>query len=511
VGIINHVVVIVKENHTFDNYFGQFPGANGSPQVNGVFQCPDGKGGVQACQRAPDKIGHDLSHAHDAALADWDNGKMDGWSTAAGSDNQGGGIGDGMAYRQYNGEQIPNYWSLAKSFVLADNFYANMLGPSFPGHLFTVAAQAGWAVANPPVDITANPAKLLGSPAFRESPYWGCDEYGGGSWKVLGFTVASYAGDTVDVLPGGMGSGAAPVFPCFNIKAIPDVLPAPITWRFYGTDWSEIGNADLSGATFASGISGAVDAAIAAAISSGLGAVPLVHEPWSMLDAVQHIRCATNCQDGQSGPLWTSNVAVTGAPWDMNNPVQRDLDSGTLANVTWIVDQDEYSEHPDLDLNMFASVFNFPLGGVCDGENWTAGYVNMIMNSPYWKDTAILITWDDFGGFYDHVPPPRQYGGDAAHPYGLGFRLPLLIISPYARPGFIFHEQAEQASIAAFIEAVFGSTMTLSDFDPAAQDGPKRLGGDGVTGANNLLHAFDFNQKPLAPLNLPMRDCSNVQ
>jgi phospholipase C len=121
----------------------------------------------------------------------------------------------------------------------------------------------------------------------------------------------------------------------------------------------------------------------------------------------------------------------------------------------------------------------------------------MLMNSPYWKDTAILITWDDFGGWYDHVVPPRQYGGSPGAPYGLGFRVPLLIVSPYAKPGFIFHEQAEQASIARFIEKVFKSTHTLSDFDPAAQDGQ----------ANDLLNAFDFTQAPLAPIDLPQRDC----
>jgi phospholipase C len=104
---------------------------------------------------------------------------------------------------------------------------------------------------------------------------------------------------------------------------------------------------------------------------------------------------------------------------------------------------------------------------------------------------------DDFGGWYDHVAPPRQYGCDPTHPFGLGFRLPLLVISPYAKPGFIFHEQAEQASIPRFIERVFGSTKTLSDLDPAAQDGQ----------ANDLINAFDFTQHPLPPLVLPQRFC----
>ena len=119
------------------------------------------------------------------------------------------------------------------------------------------------------------------------------------------------------------------------------------------------------------------------------------------------------------------------------------------------------------------------------------------MQSDYWKDTAIIFTMDDFGGWYDHVPPPRQYGCDAAHPYGLGFRLPLIVISPYARPGFVFKEVSEQASIPRFIEKIFGATKTLSDLDPAAQDGQ----------ANDLMGAFDFNQAPLPPLVLTDRSC----
>jgi phospholipase C len=95
------------------------------------------------------------------------------------------------------------------------------------------------------------------------------------------------------------------------------------------------------------------------------------------------------------------------------------------------------------------------------------------------------------------VPPPRQYGCDATHPYGLGFRLPLLVISPYAKPGFVFKEQAEQASIPRFIEKVFGATQTLTDLDPAAQDKQ----------ANDLMGAFDFTQTPLTPLVLTDRSC----
>ena len=96
----------------------------------------------------------------------------------------------------------------------------------------------------------------------------------------------------------------------------------------------------------------------------------------------------------------------------------------------------------------------------------------------------------------DQVPPPRQYGCDASAPYGLGFRLPLIVISPWARPGFVFHEVAEQASIPRFIERIFGA-RPLSERDPAAQDGQ----------ANDLMGAFDFAQEPLSPLVLEARTC----
>jgi phospholipase C len=148
------------------------------------------------------------------------------------------------------------------------------------------------------------------------------------------------------------------------------------------------------------------------------------------------------------------------------------------------VNQDLSDEHP-------------AIGGVCAGENWTVAKINKLMGSDYWKDTAILFTMDDFGGWYDHVAPPRQYGCDPQHPYGLGFRLPLIVISPYARAHSVFKETAEQASIPHFIETIFGAEKTLSDLDPAAQDGQ----------ANDLMNAFDFEQTPLPPLVLKTRAC----
>ncbi len=386
---IDHVVVFVKENHTFDNYFGSFPGADGNSH------CALADGGTFTCPHAPDSTPRDLCHSHSCALTDWAGGKLDGWEL---SDSH----ADHLSWGQYTEADIPNYWKYARTFTLGDRFFANVLGPSFPGHTFLLAAQAGWAQGNPPSHI---PTSLN----------WGCDQP---------------SGDTVSILQGGTCT-TADVAPCFNIPSIPDVLPKGVNWKFYGTNF--------------------------------YGADP---EIWSMFDAIKPVR---------QGPGWSNVVNVSEFSTDVAN--------GTLPNVSWMVDQDLDDEHP-------------VIGSVCAGENWTVKYINQIMQSPYWSHTAIIFTMDDFGGWVDHVAPPRQYGCDAQHPYGLGFRLPLLVISPYAKPGYIFHEQAEQASVPRFIETIFG-VPALSTLDPAAQDGQ----------ANDLLGAFDFNQTPLPPLVLTQRTC----
>ncbi len=388
---IKHVVVIVKENHTFDNYFGSFPGAEGTTTAKTKTR------GMIPVPHAPDRTPRDMCHAHSCGIADLNGGAMDGWDDNAGTTMN----GDDLAYAQYQESDIPNYWQYARKFALGDHFFANALSPSVPGHMFTLAAQSGWATGNPGVDYT--------------HPFWGCDQAKGTVVDVQDQTTCT----------------TKQVFPCFDIPAIPDILPAGTKWKFYGSNFY------------------------------------VFNQVWSMFNGVDKIR---------NGPLW-SNVV-------MESTFDSDIKNGTLPDVTWLVDQDLSSEHPNV-------------GGVCAGENWTVSHINNLMNSKYWKDTAIIFTMDDFGGWYDHVKPPRQYGCDPKDPYGLGFRLPLIIISPYAKPGFVFKEVSEQASIATFIEKIFHAKGTLHDLDPAAQDKQ----------ANDLLNAFDFNQKPLDPLVLKTRTC----
>jgi phospholipase C len=177
---------------------------------------------------------------------------------------------------------------------------------------------------------------------------------------------------------------------------------------------------------------------------------------WSAFDAIRHIRLTS---------LWTDHVVPT-------EQFVLDAQNGDLPAVSWVVTSAALSEHPP--------------ASVCRGENWTVEQINAVMTGPDWKSTAVFLTWDDFGGFYDHVAPP------VVDRFGFGPRVPFLIISPWARHGHITHTTLEYSSILKFIEERFG-LEALSDRD--------RL-------ANDLIDSFDFDHKPLDPLVMPSRQCN---
>jgi phospholipase C len=149
----------------------------------------------------------------------------------------------------------------------------------------------------------------------------------------------------------------------------------------------------------------------------------------------------------------------------------KDLSAGTLPAVSWLTPAWALSDHPP--------------ASICAGENWLVDEMNALMRSRYWSSTAVVVTWDDFGGFYDHVAPPH------VDLYGLGPRVPAIIISPWAKRGFIDHQTLEFASVLRFIETIFGlPPMTSRD-----------------ASANDMLGAFDFRDPPRPPLILQPRTC----
>ena len=143
-----------------------------------------------------------------------------------------------------------------------------------------------------------------------------------------------------------------------------------------------------------------------------------------------------------------------------------DAQNGTLPQVSWIIPNSTLSEHPP--------------ASVATGMNYVTGVVNAVMNSPEWNSTAILIAWDDWGGFYDHVDPPK------VDQYGLGIRVPGLVVSPYARQGYVDHKTYSFESWLRLIEERFGA---------------KPMTGRDNT-ANDMSDAFDFTQQPRSPMSM---------
>jgi phospholipase C len=160
------------------------------------------------------------------------------------------------------------------------------------------------------------------------------------------------------------------------------------------------------------------------------------------------------------GSAWTTNII---AP---ETTVLTDIAAAKLPQVSWVVPQLLNSDHALANSNT--------------GPQWVASIVNAVGASPYWNDTAIIIVWDDWGGWYDHVPPPQL------DVMGLGFRVPMIVVSPYARHGYISHVQHEFGSILRFTETAFG-LPSLGTADARA---------------DSLQDCFDFTQSvtPLQPI-----------
>lgn len=161
----------------------------------------------------------------------------------------------------------------------------------------------------------------------------------------------------------------------------------------------------------------------------------------------------------------------------------KDAKSGSLPAVSWITPSGPNSEHPP--------------ALVSDGQTWTASLINAVMQSPDWDSTVILLSWDDWGGFYDHVVPPQ------VDQNGYGLRVPGLVISPFAKPGFIDHQVLSHDAYVKFIEDIFIGGQRL---DPATDGRPDPRPGvrENASILGDLLNDLDFNQTPLAPINLPL-------
>lgn len=172
-------------------------------------------------------------------------------------------------------------------------------------------------------------------------------------------------------------------------------------------------------------------------------------------------------------PVWDAPLQIQPISASPNNIASsnqflKDVQSGNMASVSWVIPANAATDHPP--------------STTLAAQNYVTDTVNAIMKSSYWSNTAIFLTWDDFGGLYDHVIPPTV---DAV---GLGPRVPLIVISPYARQGYISHQQGEFSSFDKFLEENF-SLPSLGQRDALAQ-------------TSDLMDFFDFSQQPQPPFML---------
>ncbi len=340
---IEYAIIVMFENHTFDNFFAGFPGADS------VTLPP-----------APDPLPSDIDHTYAHCVSCYVGGG--GQPSAFNA--------EGVV--SYSESDLPILWSYARQFGLSDNFFTATSTNSTPNHIYMIAAQAGGLIGT------------SAAPGAHPPPN-----------TLLHFMTPA----GVQVLQ----------YPNLTINSVPQELDnAGISWRYY------------------------------------------------------------NQNDLWNAPGWIPALATSPNIIADTQQIITDIDSGNLANVSWVCPYHEASDHPP-----------HPVG---PAQNYLLRLINALGASEYWAKSAVFVTWDDWGGLYDHVSPP------VVDVYGLGPRVPLLVISPYAKPGYLSHEQAEISSLAKFVEENW-ALPSLGQRDSLA-----------VT--SDLLDFFDFEQAPQSPLVL---------
>ncbi len=418
---IQHVVMIMQENRSFDTYFGTYPGANGIPA--GVC-LPDPKSG--GC----DGPFHDSSeenfggpHGLGAAREDIDGGRMDGFVETREKGKNCGGTApdcspcepgqneeelkkcdDVMGY--HDAREIPNYWAYAHDFVLQDDMFESAASWSLPEHLFLVS---GWSAVCPKGN-----GEPMACASTLEPPQPGKHPHD--NWTDITYLLHK----------------------------------AGVSWRYYVTEGAQPDCED--------------DEALSCEEKAQNSKTPGI---WNPLEDFTDVSQDGQLEDIQPLPSFYTAVHETS--------------SCGLPKVSWVVPSLLVSEHPHQLISK--------------GQAYVTTLINSIMRSPCWGSTAIFLSWDDWGGFYDHVVPPE------VDENGYGLRVPGLVISPYARAGFIDPQQLSHDAYLKFIEDDFLEGARLNPLTDGRADARPDVREE-APGLGNLLSDFNFKQQPRAPLLL---------
>src|SRR5262245_4262409 len=417
---IQHVVVIMQENRSFDSYFGTFPGADGIPMRNGAptVCVPDSQ--WNRCVKPyhdPEDMNSGGPHTAQDSVNDIDGGKMDGFIRTLRSarrrcrnpNNPLCANGDSVDVMGYHDDrEIPNYWRYAKEFVLQDRMFEPSASWSLPAHLFIVSGWSATCVGHDPMSCRSD---------LRH--------------------------------PGGIRQRKRrtkpPSYPWTDVTYL--LRRANVSWKYYVAEGTQ---PDCE------------DDEMACDPKAQTAGTPQIWNPLPWFDTVR-----------ESGQL--ANIQTLDRFYE-------DARNGTLPAVSWIVPNGDVSEHPP--------------ALVSAGHAYVTGLINTIMQGPNWSSTAIFLAWDDWGGFYDHVVPP------SVDENGYGVRVPALVISPYARRGYIDHQTLSFDAYLKFIEDDFLASQRI---DPVTDDRPDSRPDvrEDAPILGDLRRDFDFDQDPRPPLVLP--------
>ncbi|MGZ4251048.1 MAG: phospholipase C [Solirubrobacteraceae bacterium] len=365
---IEHVIIFMQENRSFDHYFGTLRGVRGyrdKAAAKKVFFQKALNGKTVAPFRLGQKIClPDISHEWGPQHRSWNHGKMDGWvsSRDPATVNGLGGAPETMGY--YNRADIPLYYSLADAFTICDGYHCSVIGPTDPNRLMSMSA-------------SIDPAGTHGGPLL----------------ETLVTKRGTLAGH-------------------FTWTTMPERLQA------HGVSWK----------VYQSGAGGAFD-----------NVLPYfkAFKPGSKLD----------------------KLGGAGAP-SFPDDFLSDISHGSLPQVSWLLSGVPDTEHPQFST-------------VTSGELIIRQVVEAVMSNPkLWQKTALFITWDENGGFFDHVVPPTPPKGTKSEwltvsklpaaaqgvrgPIGLGFRVPMIVVSPFSRGGLLCSDRFDHTSTLRFLETRFG-------------------------------------------------------
>jgi len=521
---VKHVFVIVQENHTFDNFFGLYPGTNGQTVENlasataQADDCvPDPEAG--SCQRpflittntaspnyvidAPDIGGGSNSRFGQQFAVD--GGKMDRFLLENEASNpltttptplpasptatQVAAHSNALnIMTTYDCDTLPYLWYYAKNFALFDHYFQANTGQSTPGNVQLFAGQIGQT------EVAAGKAPVLST------------------LSGTGYT---------DGLP--LGDDANPpdttlsFRPSFAAQATPDQ------------------NQSISVASLPVLLNPAEDAAAVKANVTGLISQDMTLEakaarasiPWAWyeegLDYPMDGTAKGTWSQHHTAPLYFDYInnansqfgnASTLRDNTYTNGLISDIQSGALPSegVFWVKGGATASTFPfkpaDPTLangGYFTGDDDHPGSGSADhqvAEAYVAAMINAIAQSKYWKDSVIILTWDDSGGMYDHYPPTAfggvcpddKTGTFAGQPCGEGLRLPMIVISPFAKNGAVVHDMSDAGSVSKFIEAVFALPTLASLPNEVAGESTGLAPADANAAIGDLTGALDINK-----------------